>query len=327
MQCTGNSGCYSPGKASSHSTVLPFFFSVREILFFTLCCPNGTFFPWEIRVAFPKEMNYNVHAGSFRVPAIHRTLTWTTWSLTCARHRSYAAYSHSGLAGHTDSESAQHFWLGEKLSQIFPVLLTGFEPLTFGSRVRRCPTNWATPPRPVTSPVLTKNLKETKSERKAQPENDDTATNNNKRGSWRALIPPDTQRSNPGHRKRKPVHSLQRWAEITADQAEIQVQALITARGQSARLRLSLPSTDNLKLAANPLLVEKRFEQLFPFLSRPLRLIGRKNKSQLSLFSVYFLLRVVLLLLLLSLSLLFSNFPSFCFFDPTSPQPLGLSSL
>ena len=31
-----------------------------------------------------------VHAGSFRVYVIHRTLTWTTGSLTCVRDRSYA---------------------------------------------------------------------------------------------------------------------------------------------------------------------------------------------------------------------------------------------
>ena len=43
-----------------------------------------------------------VHAESVRVSIIHRTLTWTTGSLTCARDQ-----SHGG--GHTDSESAQYF--------------------------------------------------------------------------------------------------------------------------------------------------------------------------------------------------------------------------
>ena len=41
--------------------------------------------------------------------------------------------------GHTDNESAQHFD-SEKLSQMFLVLWTGFEPLVFGSRVDALPT-------------------------------------------------------------------------------------------------------------------------------------------------------------------------------------------
>ena len=46
---------------------------------------------------------------------------------------------HKGV-GH--SESAQHFWL--RKTHIFLVLLTGFEPLSFGSGVW-CSTFWATP--------------------------------------------------------------------------------------------------------------------------------------------------------------------------------------
>ena len=46
--------------------------------------------------------------------------------------------------GHTtDSESVQPFFDSEKL-KVFLVLLTGFEPSTFGSPVQRS-TNWATP--------------------------------------------------------------------------------------------------------------------------------------------------------------------------------------
>ena len=45
------------------------------------------------------------------------------------------AYTRTGI-GHTDSESAQHLH-SEKLSRIFLVLLTGFKPRVFGSRVRR----------------------------------------------------------------------------------------------------------------------------------------------------------------------------------------------
>ena len=43
--------------------------------------------------------NYKVHAGSVRVSIIHRTLTWTTGSLTCVRDHSYACvYIQGGWA-------------------------------------------------------------------------------------------------------------------------------------------------------------------------------------------------------------------------------------
>ena len=51
------------------------------------------YFPWEISVAFPGEnkprqsraIQPRVHTGSFGVSIIHRTVTWTTESLTCAQ--------------------------------------------------------------------------------------------------------------------------------------------------------------------------------------------------------------------------------------------------
>ena len=51
------------------------------------------FLPWETRVAFSGESQLRqsratqptVHAGCFSVSIIHRTLTWTTGSLTCAQ--------------------------------------------------------------------------------------------------------------------------------------------------------------------------------------------------------------------------------------------------
>ena len=54
--------------------------------------PMG-FLPWKIRVAFPGESQLRhsratrlrVHAGCFSVSIIHRTLTWTTGSLTCVQ--------------------------------------------------------------------------------------------------------------------------------------------------------------------------------------------------------------------------------------------------
>ena len=42
-------------------------------------------------------IKYKVHAGSFRVSRIHRTLTWTTGSLMCLRDHSYACvYTRGG---------------------------------------------------------------------------------------------------------------------------------------------------------------------------------------------------------------------------------------
>ena len=61
-----------------------------------------------------------------------------TWSFLCVR-------IHTGI-GHIGSESAQHCRLGNKLSQLFLVLRTGFEPLdmeSIGSGGRRS-TTWAT---------------------------------------------------------------------------------------------------------------------------------------------------------------------------------------
>ena len=51
-----------------------------------------------------------------------------TWSFSCVRVHT--------CVGHTDSESAQQFWLG-KTHFFFLVLLTGMEPSFFGFWVRR----------------------------------------------------------------------------------------------------------------------------------------------------------------------------------------------
>ena len=82
------------------------------------------------RMHSPKEsqlqqtlINYNVHAGSFGVSAIHRTLTWTTWSLTCVRDYSYACVRiHTGVGTPTSQDNIFDW---EKLSPFFLVLLTG----------------------------------------------------------------------------------------------------------------------------------------------------------------------------------------------------------
>ena len=57
------------------------------------CNVRVAFIPWEIRVAVPGESQLQqsratrptVHDGCCSVSIIHRTLTWTTGSLTCAQ--------------------------------------------------------------------------------------------------------------------------------------------------------------------------------------------------------------------------------------------------
>ena len=71
--------------------------------FYNCIVPMG-FLPWEIRVAFPGESQRRqiratqprVHAGYFSVSIIHRTLTWTMGSLTCAQMQRYAI-AHGGV--------------------------------------------------------------------------------------------------------------------------------------------------------------------------------------------------------------------------------------
>ena len=65
-------------------------------VFFTFynCIVKRGFLPWEIRVAFPGESQLRqsratqitMHAGCFSVSIIHRTLTWSTGSLTCTQN-------------------------------------------------------------------------------------------------------------------------------------------------------------------------------------------------------------------------------------------------
>ena len=78
------------------------------------------------------------------VSVIHRTLTWTTWSWTYVRDLSYACVYTRGLGWANQQRVSTTFFVSEKLT-ICIVLLTGFEPSSFGPGVRRS-TNWATPP-------------------------------------------------------------------------------------------------------------------------------------------------------------------------------------
>ena len=72
--------------------------------------------------------------GFFRVSVIHRTLTLATGSLSCVRDHSCDCVYTRGLDIPTAS---QHNISDGKKSQVVLVLLTGFEPRSFGSRVRR----------------------------------------------------------------------------------------------------------------------------------------------------------------------------------------------
>ena len=64
-----------------------FFFLILQLYCPTGISPmvNSCFFPWgktAVTVTLPQP---TVHAGCFSVSIIHQTLTWTTWSLTCAQ--------------------------------------------------------------------------------------------------------------------------------------------------------------------------------------------------------------------------------------------------
>ena len=55
------------------------------------------------------------------------------------------AYIYTRVLGTSTTSHQHNIFDSETLSQFCCVLLTGFEPRAFGSRVRRC-THWATPP-------------------------------------------------------------------------------------------------------------------------------------------------------------------------------------
>ena len=70
-----------------------------------------------VRLQQPQEQRYpvlQVHAVSFRVSVIHRTLAWAKGSLTCEPDHSYAAYTHGGLG--TPTASQHNIFDTEKLS-------------------------------------------------------------------------------------------------------------------------------------------------------------------------------------------------------------------
>ena len=80
----------------------PFFFFFS--FFLDSCIDPIGCLPWEIWVAFPLESQLQqsyatqptVHGGCFIVSIIHRTLTWTTGSLTCTQMLMHAIV-HGGV--------------------------------------------------------------------------------------------------------------------------------------------------------------------------------------------------------------------------------------
>ena len=112
--------------------------------FYTLLSLKGNLghLTW-VRPQQSQKQHYSVlqvHAGSYHVSVIHWTLDMDyrifympMWSFLCMS-------IHMGV-GHTNNESAQHYWLrgvgvGKRKTQFLCVLLTGFKPWVFGSRVR-----------------------------------------------------------------------------------------------------------------------------------------------------------------------------------------------
>ena len=78
-----------------------------------------------------------VLVGSFRVSVIHQTLTWTTGSLKCVRDHSYASvYTRS-----VGTPTVQYYIFDSKNSQMFFVLLMGFEVTDVRESRVRCSTN------------------------------------------------------------------------------------------------------------------------------------------------------------------------------------------
>ena len=94
-----------------------------------------------------------VHAGSFRVSVIHRTLTWTTWALTCVRVVILVhVYTHGGCMG-TSTASQHNIILTRKNSH--KCFLCSWRVSNLGSVDLRVPssTNLAATPSPRSHPV------------------------------------------------------------------------------------------------------------------------------------------------------------------------------
>ena len=87
--------------------------------------PQGK--PTATESIYPALISYKEHAGPFRVSIIHRSLTWTTGSLTCERDLSYACVYTRGLG--TLTASQHNIFDSGKLTNVYCA------PWVFGYRV------------------------------------------------------------------------------------------------------------------------------------------------------------------------------------------------
>ena len=83
----------------------------------------------ELESHYPTLINNKVHAGSFHGSVIHRTLTWTTGSLSCIRDRFYVCVYTLGLGTPTASQH-ENLRLGKTLTNFVLVLPTGVRTLS-----------------------------------------------------------------------------------------------------------------------------------------------------------------------------------------------------
>ena len=68
---------------------------------------------------YPILINYKVHAGSFHVSVIHRTMTWTAGCLTCVHDNSYGSYVCVYTQGWAYQQRVSTtFWLGKTLTNL-----------------------------------------------------------------------------------------------------------------------------------------------------------------------------------------------------------------
>ena len=132
----------------------PHYYSYYYYYYFVIVLVNNyivplEFLPWESRVAFPgksllrqgRATQPTVHAGCFSVSIIHRTLTWTTGSVTCAQML-MPVIAHKGVR--TPLESLHwKLTLGEKA-----LAAPGNRTCLSGVTLRRS-SNWATSPQKI----------------------------------------------------------------------------------------------------------------------------------------------------------------------------------
>ena len=129
-----------PSLVVAGMSTVPVPFSYAYLLYFTTVLPQQDFFPTENSVAFPGESQLRqgratqptVHAGYFSVSIIHRTLTRTTGSLTCAQMLMHAIAQ--GVRTHVRESALEADW--EKN----PLPHRGIEPASASSRSDALPT-------------------------------------------------------------------------------------------------------------------------------------------------------------------------------------------